>query len=422
MPNKYYLDVDGVKTLIKKSVESFDKSKNYIHIDVTSVFNPRIYRDIDYNFEQINKSVEFMHKDTVIAELFNSSDSPLEWNYDEENEELYSEKYGDIFEISNINQDIFVRLTINSYISSNEKIDIICNYIETRPATNYELHYTSNANYADSEAVSNNIKVAVFEGQGPLGETYQIIYRGDEGAEGLAWRVFWKDVQPILITSLLYQNTDVEESYVGSSESNPNDHVICGKFIALAQDDMLESDAEFSGDGIGHSVLYNMSSGEYDNGNPAPANMGYAGRLAASTFIKNITRSRVRLLVNSTANQALTGVAENTTIDLYYAGGDWDDNTFGLLAQYRSNDIPTTNGGHIYITIDAYCDNGFKIIAGSGDNDHYKNPTDSMEIYFQKTTTISGSSKEFLVPTLKVHGHTPISSAEINELLGITGS
>ena len=122
MPDKYYLDIEGAKAIMQKSVDFFDKSKNYILVSIPTI-NPSDADDVAFR-GNINNCA-FMHKDTKVGELTN--------NYI-----ITDPKYTETFKAQNVTGDMFVRFVVDNYRNTGAKMDIVCNYIETRDPDDWE--------------------------------------------------------------------------------------------------------------------------------------------------------------------------------------------------------------------------------------------------------------------------------------------
>lgn len=288
MPDKYYLDIEGAKAIMQKSVDFFDKSKNYILISIPT-FNPSDGDDAELDNDV--GSCAFMHKDTKVGELTN--------NYI-----ITDPKYTETFKAQNVTGDMFVRFVVDNYRGTGAKMDIVCNYIETRdPSPNENLHIGGTADIEEGS------KAAVFEGCGPLGETCRFIYvmRAGVGVYGLLRQVYWADVDPLLRSTLTYSS----DSY--------------GIYPDFR--------------------LYNMCSGGTDSiANVSPFNYSYYGKLSPYTYVQNAVKSRIQLLVNGSVNTQLTGQDRSTIIELHPTQQDSGQIT------YASDNIPTATGGHVYLT------------------------------------------------------------------------
>ena len=286
MPDKYYLDIEGAKAIMQKSVDFFDKSKNYILVS-TPTFNPGNANDAE--LDNNVGSCAFMHKVTKVGELTNEYT-------------ITDPKYTETFKAQNVTGDMFVRFVVDNYRGTGAKMDIVCNYIETRdPSPQENLHMGGTAD------IDEGAKAVVFEGCGPLGETCRFIYIMRNGVYGLLRQVYWADVDPLLRSSLTYSS--------GSYGIYP----------------------DFG--------LYNMSSGGTDSiADVSPFNYSYYGKLSPYTYIQNSTKSRIQLLVDGSVNAQLTGQDQSTIIELHPTQQD-----SGQII-YASDNIPTTTGGYTHLT------------------------------------------------------------------------
>ena len=276
---------------MQKSVDFFDKSKNYILVS-TPTFNPSDRDDADLRFVGGEwGDCAFMHKDTKVGELTN--------NYI-----ITDPKYTETFKAQNVTGDMFVRFVVDNYRGTGAKMDIVCNYIETREPSPSEFLAIGQSTFVEEGS-----KAAIFEGCGPLGETCRFIYvMGiSDRANGLLCQAYWADIDPLLVSSLTYSS--------GS----------------------YGIDLNFN--------LYNMSSGgSNDIITVSPYNHSYYGKLSPYTYVQNAVKSRIQLLVNGSVNTQLTGQDRSTIIELHPTQQDSGQIT------YASDNIPTATGGHVYLT------------------------------------------------------------------------
>ena len=100
MPDKYYLDIEGAKAIMQKSVDFFDKSKNYILVSIPT-FNPSDANDVAFRSE-IN-SCKFMHKDREVGHLVENDYTIMDM------------KYFETFKVQNVTGDMFVRFVVGNY-------------------------------------------------------------------------------------------------------------------------------------------------------------------------------------------------------------------------------------------------------------------------------------------------------------------
>lgn len=297
MPDKYYLDIEGAKAIMQKSVDFFDKSKNYILVSIPT-FNPinKPGLDVDEWFQAAINSGALMHKDTKVGEITSKSAYPT-----------IDSKYAETFKVQNITGDMFVRFVVADYQGTGSKMDIVCSYIETRKPSSQEWWGIFRTYNAPDTAIA-----AIFEGRGPLGETYRFVYifSSEEGAIcGIGCQVYWADIEPVIITPLTYSPDSPDKPY-SISASNP--------------------------------PIYNMSSGAADD-------QPYRWILPLNAYFENIQKSRLRLTVDASVNEQLTGQSKATSIELYYAyqSGHYPSYTY---TSYTSGNIPTVTGGHTCIT------------------------------------------------------------------------
>ena len=280
MPDKYYLDIEGAKAIMQKSVDFFDKSKNYILVSIPT-FNPSDADDVTFR-SNINNCV-FMHKDTKVGEVTGNEYT------------ITNPKYTETFKAQNVTGDMFVRFVVDNYRSTGAKMDIVCNYIETRDPSDWEWN-----NAGASDHPETGSKAAIFKGRGPLGETYRFIYVSgvNRNIYGILCQVYWADIEPVLMGSLTYSS------------------------------DSYSIDRDFK--------LYNASSGSYGQ--------SYRGTISPDTYNDNVLKSRLKLTVSNTVNTQLTGYNQPTSIELHYAYQNYDS------ISYVSSNIPTATGGHVYLT------------------------------------------------------------------------
>lgn len=122
---------------------------------------------------------------------------------------------------------------------------------------------------------------------------------------------------------------------------------------------------------------YNTNKTNPATGAALTSSLAWSAESNVSTFIKRITKSRVRLIFSSTGWNALAGgnVSSTVGVDLQYEGQT------GSTVKYVSPEIGTSDGG----------------------------------VYFVLTGTMTSSSMTW--GTLKVHGHKPIATSYINSQL-----
>ena len=260
MPDKYYLDIEGAKAIMQKSVDFFDKSKNYILVS-TPTFNPSDADDV--TFRSDIKNCKFMHKDREVGHLVANEYTIMDM------------KYFETFKAQNVTGDMFVRFVVDNYRNTGAKMDIVCNYIDTEDPSDWEWNNTNGGGYPERGS-----KAAIFKGCGPLGETYRFIYVSgvNRNVYGILCQVYWDDIDPVLMGSLTYSS------------------------------DSYSIDRDFK--------LYNASSGSYGQ--------SYYGTISPDTYNDNVLKSRLKLTVSNTVNTQLTGYNQPTSIELHYAYQSYD--------------------------------------------------------------------------------------------------